>query len=1097
MTFEEVVDQATAMLQRRGRVAYGLLKRHFNLDDDALQDLKEELIYGQQLAADEDSLVLVWTGATGPPSTQSLSAPASESQPAAARIMPARAEPRPPGAERRQLTVMFCDLVDSTPLSEQLDPEELRDVVQAYQHTCAEVVQRFEGHIAQLLGDALLVYFGWPQAHEDDAQRAVRTGLGMLQAMQTLNTRLQEEKGIRLAIRVGLHTGLVVVGEMGGGGYQEQLALGETPNIASRVQGIAAPDTVTISGATYRLIEGYFTFQTLGEQTLRGMAQPVPVYRVLGVSGAQSRFDIATSAELTPLVGREEKIGMLRARWAQSKDGVGQALLLSGEAGIGKSRLVQVLKDHAAEEPHILLECRSSPYYQNTALFPVRELFQQILQRQPEDSPETVLGELERMLRQHRLSLEETVPLLAGLLSLPVSEDRYPPLQLTPQRQRQKTLETIVAIVFGLSGHRPVLFILEDLHWTDPTTVELLDLLIAGVPTAALMLLLTCRPGFEPTWRLHTSLTSIALGRLPRLQTETMVKRVVGRRTLPSEVMQHLVQKTDGVPLYVEEMTKAILESGVLQKDDRNYTLTGSLASLGVPTTLQDSLMARLDRLSTAKSVAQHAAVIGRHFTYALLQAVSELDDATLQRELRRLVEAGLLYQQGLPPSATYTFKHSLIQEIGYQSLLRRVRQQYHQRITRALKDRFPKTVETQPELIAYHLTEAGLGQNAVEYWIAAAHRALPQAAWQEASSFIERGLAARPEQAETPQALAHTVDLYRLKYLAQYPLGNTRSLIATLEKSERFALKLDDSIRLSTVLSSQTYLLASNGEVDAAIAVGQRNVELISPDDDLQRYIAAKCMLGRALYAAGRYTEAIHHITEAMEVCGDDIERGKRVDNLLNQTVSTRVWLVLLHAERGEFEQGLRLGHEALQLAQGVQGGDHERLWVRSAIGRLRVVRGDFEAAIQTLEPVVLVSERDFPVYIPRVVSSLGIAYAASGSIEKGLRLLHRAEEKARSMSFRFGYALVLAQLAEVLLMADNVGEARTQAMQALAIAQEVGERGNAGWAAYTIGDVAARNGRHEDAASSYHRSLEIAESLEMAPLRTRCLEGLRRLAR
>ena len=255
--------------------------------------------------------------------------------------------------------------------------------------------------------------------------------------------------------------------------------------------------------------------------------------------------------------------------------------------------------------------------------------------------------------------------------------------------------------------------------------------------------------------------------------------------------------------------------------------------------------------------------------------------------------------------------------------------------------------------------------------------------------------------------------------------------------------------------------------------------------------------MLGRALYAAGRYAEAIHHITEAMEVCGDDIERGKRGDNLLNQTVSTRVWLVLLHAERGEFEQGLRLGHEALQLAQGVQGGDHERLWARNAIGRLRVVKGDFEAAIQTLEPVVLVSERDFPVYIPRVVSSLGIAYAASGSIEKGLRLLHRAEEKARSMSFRFGYALVLAQLAEVLLMADNVGEARTQAMHALEIAQKVGERGNAGWAACAIGDVAARNGRHEDAASSYHRSLEIAESLEMAPLRTRCLEGLRRLAR
>jgi class 3 adenylate cyclase len=420
MTFEEILDQAIAMLQRRGRLTYSTLKRQFQLDDAALDDLKNELIEGQRLAVDERGNVLVWTGEAGTTPTPPPSPPHAL-PPALQEVPPPPVAPSPPDAERRQLTVMFCDLVDSTRLSSQLDPEEYREVVRAYQSACTEVITRFDGHIAQLLGDGLLVYFGYPQAHEDDAQRAVRTGLGILAAMGDLNTRLQQAKGIQLAIHMGIHTGLVVVGEMGGAGRQEQLALGEVPNIASRIEGLAVPNTVAMSEATYRIVQGYFACQDLGAQALRGVPESMRVYQVLRESGATSRLDVAQPRGLTPLVSREQEVGLLLERWAQVTDGHGHVVLLTGEAGIGKSRLVQILKEHVANEPHVRWECRSLPYYQNTALYPIIDLLQRILPWQPDDAPEEKLATLARELSQYRLPVEESVQLFAPLFSLPKS----------------------------------------------------------------------------------------------------------------------------------------------------------------------------------------------------------------------------------------------------------------------------------------------------------------------------------------------------------------------------------------------------------------------------------------------------------------------------------------------------------------------------------------------------------------------------------------------------------------------------------------------------------------------------------------------------
>jgi class 3 adenylate cyclase len=722
---------------------------------------------------------------------------------------------------------MFCDLVESTALSERLDPEELRDLIRAYQQACAEVIQKFEGHIAQYLGDGLLVYFGYPRAHEDDAQRAVHAGLGIVERVRRLTGTAPGTA--TPSVRVGVHTGLVVVGDIGAGTRHEQLALGDTPNLAARLQALADPNTMVISRATERLVQGMFVLRDLGRQTLKGIAAPVAAFQVLRESGAQSRLDIAGVAGLTPLVGRDQEIALLLDRWERASEGNGHVVLLTGEPGIGKSRLVRVVEDRIAGVPHRRLECRCSPYYQHTPLYPVIDLLPRAFQWERDDAPETKLGKLERGLAQYRVPQAEVVPLLVALLSLPLSE-RYPLPPLSPERQKQKTLEAVLVVLLAMAAARPLLLIVEDLHWVDPTTLEFLTLLLNQVPTARVLVLLTARPAFIPPWTPRSHLTQLTLTRFTPSQTAAMVTGVTGGKRLPTEVAQQIVTKTDGVPLFVEELTKMVLEAGLLREEGDHWELAGSLPPLAIPTTLQDSLMARLDRLATVKEVAQLGATLGRGFTYELLRAVAALDDATLEHALGRLVEAELLYQRGTPPDAAYTFKHALVQDAAYESLLKRARVDLHTRIAGVLQTQFPKTAEREPELVAHHYTAANLPDRAIPYWLKAGRKALARVALPEAVAHLNTGLRLVAALSQTTERDRLELDLRDALATANFAMLGWASedVLDAIRAVTEIARRLGDFPRFFSFLYYNAIVYSNRCDFRAASPIVE---ELVDPE--------------------------------------------------------------------------------------------------------------------------------------------------------------------------------------------------------------------------------------------------------------------------
>ncbi len=1022
-----------------------------------------------------------------------LQARPAESAGAAPEGVPVSTPLPPADAERRQLTVMFCDLVGSTALSERLDPEDLREVIHTYQECCAGVVARFGGFIARYMGDGLLVYFGYPQAHEDDAERAIRAGLGIVEAVGDLRPR----DDLTLQVRIGIATGLVVAGDMiGEGASEESAVLGETPNLASRLQALAEPHTVVIAPATHHLVGGLFEYKDLGSHDLKGLSTPVRAWRVVSETAAESRFDATHAADITPLVGREEEIGLLLNRWHQAKDGDGQVILLSGQAGVGKSRIVRSFRERLEDElrNRVLYYC--SPYHQNSAFYPVIDQLERGLRFGKEDGAAAKLDKLEAVLGELGLPVPEIAPLLASLLSLPAG-DRYPPPPLGAEEMKKKILEALVTVFEAMASRDPMLMVVEDLHWVDASTLELLNLLIEQLRSARVVLVLTYRPEFEPPWGGHAHVTGLTLNRLSRRESATMIAKVAGGKAMPEEVLDEIVAKTDGVPLFVEELTKTVLESDLLEEAGDRYVLSGPLPPLAIPASLQDSLMARLDRLASVKEVAQLAATLGRRFSHELLAAVSPLKGEELDDALSQLLSAGLIYRHGLPPDVTYEFKHALVQDVAYQSLLKGNRLQFHQRILQALEERFPETAEAEPELLAHHAFRGEVWEKAVRYYRQAGSKAAGRSAHREAVAGFEHALAALAHLPESREGAELAIDLRLDLRNSLYPLGEHEAYFEHLREAETLATELNDPRRLGWVLA---YLITYHwirGDHQHALEAGHRAVTIVPSAEDLALHVQATLRLGWVYHVLGDHPRALELLRKSLAPLTGDLVR-EFLGMPAIASVMVRSYIALSLAELGEFHDGLACGDEGLRIAESVE---HPQSLVAActSLGGVCLHQGDFARAIPLLERAYALAEkRSIVVWVPRAAGHLGYAYALSGQLAEATPLLERALlEQASGGGEK--QVLWLSWLSETCLLGGEAERAAEYAGRGLDLARERRERGHEAWILRVHGEIASHRDPPdvESAEGHYRQALALATELGMRPLVAHCHLGLGALYR
>jgi tetratricopeptide (TPR) repeat protein len=782
---------------------------------------------------------------------------------------------------------------------------------------------------------------------------------------------------------------------------------------------------VVISGVTHRLVQGLFECQDRGLQELKGISTPLPLYRVVREGTAQSRFEVAVTTGLTPLVGREEELALLRRRWEQATEGEGQVVLLSGEAGIGKSRLVQTLKEQVIIEGATRIEFRCSPYHQNSAFYPVIEHLQRVLQFTRDDSAEQKLDKLEQVLSRSRLDLQETVPLLASLLSLPASHYTLP--AFSPQKQKEKTQAALVAWLIEETEQKPVYNTWEDVHWADPSTLEVLNLVVDQAPTARLYVLLTFRPEFTPPWGNRSYLSQMTLNRLGRQHVETMVEKVTRGKALPSEVVQQIVAKTDGVPLFVEELTKMVLESEAV-----GARRAVPLQSLGIPATLQDALMARLDRLGTAKETAQLGATLGREFSYDLLQTLSPLTAETLQQGLRQLVEAELVYQSGVPPQARYLFKHALVQETAYQSLLKSRRQQLHQQIAQVLEGRFSETKETQPELLAYHYTEAGLTEQAIPYWQRAGQRAIERSAYVEAVAHLTKGLELLKTLPDTPERVQQelTLQLALCDALVTVKGYTAPDVEKTLTRARELCQHLGETPHLVPVLWRLFLFYIIRRELQTTLELSERLLRLAQSVQDRYHLSAAHACLGITLYWLGELTLARTHLEQAIALY-DPQKHPRPTVNTADPRVDCLSYASWTLWHLGYPDQGLKRSHEALALAEGLSH-PFSLAYALGFAAWFHSFRREGPLARERAEALITLStEQGFPFWLAVGMGVRSWTLAEQGQVQEGIAQMRQS---------RAPYALAL--LAEVYGKAGQVEEGLSALTEALAVMNKTGER-------------------------------------------------------
>jgi class 3 adenylate cyclase/predicted ATPase len=995
---------------------------------------------------------------------------------------------------------MFSDLVGSTALSARMDPEDLREVISAYQKCVADTVQRFGGFVAKYMGDGVLVYFGYPQAHEDDAERAVRAGLELVAAVGALKTHAA------LQTRVGVATGLVVVGDLiGSGASQEQAIVGETPNLAARLQGVAEPNSVVIAESTRKLVGNLFEINELGPQDLKGIVGAVRAWVALRQASVEGRFEAFHARGLTELVGREEELDLLLRRWSKAKTGEGQVVLLSGEPGIGKSRLTAALLERLASEPHTRLRYFCSPQHTDSALFPIISQMERAAGFAHDDTAQGKLDKLDALLAQS-LTPHQDAALLAEMLSLS-NDGRYPALDLAPQQRRQKTLEALTAQLETLSRFNPVLMIFEDVHWIDHTSLETLGRTVERIRTLGGLLIVTYRPEFEPPWIGQPHVAALTINRLGKREIAALIDGVTGNKPLPAHVRRDIVERTDGIPLFVEEMTKAVLEAES-EGDAQQTAAAVSPSALAVPASLHASLMARLDRLGPAKELAQIGAAIGREFSHPLLAAVVGEPETKLQSALDSLRTAGLLLRQGTPPHATYLFKHALVQDAAYGTLLRDARRALHARIVRTLEGQFAEIAENRPELLARHCTEAGLIEKAALQWGKAGQRSLERSALVEAVAQLSRSLdqiatlpgsiTLRHEQIKHQIALTNAL-MHTKGYSASETKASLDQARSLIEQSEGLGEPLEDPLMLFSAL----FALWVNSAVafEGRTTLGHAN-HLLALAEELGKtapLVIAHRVLGQTLEISGELLLARAHFDKGVALY-DPTEHRQLATRFgqdpIETILSARAWTLIAlgfpDAAVADARQALKGAREINHAATLMHA-----LFFSSFI---HVCCKDYATASASIDELaVLTEKKDAVLWKAGAMLNQGYLYTSTGNAAEAVRMTTSGLKAWRSTGATLWVPFFLSSLACAHADLQNFDDAWQCSSEAMAAVETTEERWCEAEVNRIAGEIALLSPEHDAAKAEtyFERALAVARQQQAKSWELRASMSLARLWR
>ena len=999
------------------------------------------------------------------------------------------ARPPPPGfadqtgvtkrnaAQRRQITAMSCEAIGVSARADGAGLEDLLETIGAFQHCVSEIAGRQSGFVASRLGNTVLVLFGYPAAHEHDAERAIHAGLELCAAVRTL----RPDADVAMRCRLGIATGMVIVGDfVGVGEVWDHGIVGDAPDLAVRLQVSAQPDTVTIEPTTWRLIGNLFDCRELGAIDTNSDSEPIRRWQVLGQSVVASRFEALRGSKLTPLVGRDEEIDLLLRRWARAKAGDGQIILVSGEAGLGKSRVTAAFEECLHAEPHLRLRYFCSPYHQDSALFPVIDQLGRAAGFAHDDPPASKLGKLEILLTR-AAPPDEDVALLADLMSLPASE-RHPLPNLSPQRKKERTLEALIRHLEGLAREKPVVVVWEDAHWLDPTSQELLDLTVEHVRRLPVLLIVTFRPEFQPPWTGQPQVGMLALNRLDRRDCTTLITQIAGGKTLPDAVASQIADRTDGVPLFVEELTKSVLERGLVREENDRYVLDRPLEPLAIPATLHASLLARLDRLASARRVAQIGAAIGRQFSYPVLHAVSRLPEDELRAALAQLVASGLVFQRGIPPDAVYSFKHALVQDAAHGSLLRNARQQLHAQIAEALENHSPEITESQPELLAQHYAEAGLVEKSVVYWGKAGHRSVARSAMAEAAAQFQKGLdqlallpdipERRQKELEFSSALGAVLNV--VKGSAAPETGQAYAHAGELWE------QLGSPVEFIQVPCGQSRYHAHRGELDRAQSLAEDLLHLSRRRNDSAGLVMGHYSSGRNLMWVGSFASSRSHLETVLALYDPNSHHALVRQTGVHPQLAAQAALGIVLFCLGFPDQALAQSNKAIAEARRLPHPPTLAMSLGIDALLLSIIGDDIGLEQRADGLVAVATDQGFPFYRATGAIFRGWVKAKNADVAEGLSLLRAGSSAYGVTGATVWMPLYIALLAGACEIAGQIEESAARLDQALQLVERTGERWFAAELDRQRGRLLLRQGHPEAAEVLYRKALGIAREQE-----------------